>query len=629
MAQTKLISDLVALVTPNNDDLFVVVDNTTNPSQSVTKKITYANLKESLQDMVDLLITEGNGISAVYNDASNTITLSVVGNTTTQKTIFSNSGTTVGTRQELNLIPGAGVTFVSADDSGNDRVNWTINTNTVSTASGLAGSGTTYSPLSGITTLGDGTKQLDIRALKAGSNKLSLGLTDNNQSIVYDIVPGNIDINDFAVGAPLAVAKGGTAGTTPATARAGINAAVAGDNDDITSITGLTTPLSVTQGGTDGQNAQDGLYNLEGLSYIANVGGTGQSLIVNGKSAIAGEWRGELKSIRAGSAKVSVTTVSNAVSVDVNADNVLNAASQNINLNGFRLTNLADPVADSDAATKGYADAVAQGLTVKEATRVASTANFVGTYFNGIGTVSSVNVGANELTINNHGFNTGERVYIDSTNALPTGYASNTEYFVIDTGTNTIKLATDAANAASGTAIVISDTGSGTITVSHTLYLVAGGNGALSVDGISPSQGDRVLLKNQTTQTQNGIYVVSETGDVGSPTVLTRAVDANASAELSAGTFTFISEGTANGGIAYVQVTQNPILDVDPIAWTVFSASSIPANTVDNTKLATMAEATIKGRAAAAGTGNAQDLTANQVVAIVNTATDAIDCGTY
>jgi hypothetical protein len=629
MAQTKLISDLVALVTPNNDDLFVIVDNTTNPSQSVTKKITYANLKESLQDMVDLLITEGTGISAVYNDASNTITLSVVANTTTQRTIFTNSGTTVGTRQELNLIPGAGVTFVSADDSGNDRVNWTINTNTVSTASGLAGSGTTYSPLSGITTLGDGTKRLDIRALKAGSNKLSLGLTDDSQSIVYDVVPSNIDINDFAVGSPLAVAKGGTAGTTPETARNGIGAAAAGANSDITSLSGMTTALSISQGGTDGQNAQDALFNLEGISYVANVGGTGQSLIVNGKAAAAGEYRAELKSVRAGSAKVTVGTVSNAVSIDVNADNVLNAASQNINFNGFRLTNLADPIADSDAATKGYADAVAQGLVVKEATRVASTANFVGTYYNSVNTVTSVDVGANELTINNHSFDTGDRVYIDSTNALPTGYASNTEYFVIDTGTNTLKLATTAANAASGTAIVITDTGSGTITVSHTLYIVAGSNGALSLDGVSPSQGDRVLLKDQSTQTLNGIYVVSETGDGSSPTVLTRASDANASAELSAGTFTFISEGAASGGIAFVQITQNPVLDVDPIVWTVFSASAIPADTVDNTKLSNMAEATIKGRAAAAGTGDPQDLTSNQLVAILNTATDAIDCGTY
>ena len=111
--------------------------------------------------------------------------------------------------------------------------------------------------------------------------------------------------------------------------------------------------------------------------------------------------------------------------------------------------------------------------------------------------------------------------------------------------------------------------------------------------------------------------------------MLTRADDANASAELSAGTFTFISEGAANGGIAYVQITQNPVLDVDNIVWAVFSASSIPANTVDNTKLSDMTEATVKGRAAANGTGDPQDLTANQLVAIVNNATDAIDCGTY
>ena len=43
MAQNKVITDLVSLVTPNNDDIFVVVDNTTNPSLSVPKKITYAN----------------------------------------------------------------------------------------------------------------------------------------------------------------------------------------------------------------------------------------------------------------------------------------------------------------------------------------------------------------------------------------------------------------------------------------------------------------------------------------------------------------------------------------------------------------------------------------------------------
>ena len=412
-------------------------------------------------------------------------------------------------------------------------------------------------------------------------------------------------------------------------ARASLGAAVAGANDDITELTGLTTALSISQGGTEATTSQDALFNLEGLSYVANVGGTGQSLVVNGKNAVAGEYRAELKSIRNGSSKVSVSTVSNAVSIDVNADNVLNAASQNVNFNGFRLTGVAEPVADSDVATKAYADAVAQGLTVKEACRAATTANFVGTYFNSTGTVTSVDIGNNELTINNHPFNTGDRVYVESTASVPGGLATNTTYFVIDTGTNTIKLATSAANAGSGTAIDITSTGSGTITVSHTLYLVAGGNGAYSVDGISLVVNDRVLVKNQSTGSLNGIYVVSVVGDGSTPAVITRADDANASNELGAGTFTFIIEGTANGGIAYVQVESAPVLDIDPLTWTVFSASSIPANTVTNEKLVHMAEARVKGRAVGLGTGDVQDLTANQLVAIVNTATDAIDCGTY
>lgn len=629
MAQNKLITDLASLVTPNNDDVFVIVDNTTNPALSVTKKISFANLKESLQDIVDLLIQEGTGINSVYNDATNTITLSVVNDTTTQRTIFSNSGSTVGTRQQLNLIPGAGIEFAASDNAGGNRVDWTVRTNAVSTASGLVGSGTTFSTLSGVATLGDGTKRVDLRGLKAGSSKVALALTDGNQSISIDVVPSGININDLQSGAALTIDKGGTGGSTAEAARASLNAATAGENTDITSISGLTTPLSVSQGGTGGSTAQTGLFNLEGVSNVVNVGGVGQSLIVNGKNAVAGEYRAELKSIRAGSSRATVSTVSNAITIDVNANNVLNGASQNISLNGYRITNLADPVADNDAATKGYADAVAQGLVVKEASRAASTANFVGTYFNETGTVSSVDIASNELTINNHGFNTGERVYIDSTAALPTGYSLNTEYFVIDTGVNTIKLATTAANAATGTAIDITDAGSGTIVVSHTLYLVAGSNGAYSLDNVTVVQNDRVLLKDQGDQTQNGIYVVTQPGDGSSPAILTRAADANASEELSAGTFTFISEGTINGGIAYVQITQNAILDVDNIVWSVFSASSIPANNVTNDKLADMAAATVKGRAVGGGTGDPQDLTADQLVAIVNTATTAIDCGTY
>lgn len=629
MAQSRLITDLVELIQPNNDDIFVIVDNTSDPTLSVTKRISYANLKESLQDMIDVLFSAGNGIDLTYDDAGNTVTITVLADTTVQKSIYSNSGTTVGTRQQLNVVPGAGVTISGVDNPAANRVDLTLNTTNVSTATNLAANGSHATIIQAVNTLVDGTKDVRVRSIEAASTKVAVTTGSTGNSVALDVVPGQININDLQVGQPLAVALGGTNATTASAARASLGAAARGDNSDITSITGLTTALSIDQGGTAGTTAQTALFNIEGVSSAVNVGSTGQSLIVNGKSAVAGEYRVELKSIRPGSSKASVTTVGQEIVVDVNANNVLNAASQNVNLNNFRITNLAPPISANDAATKEYADSVAQGLTLKEACVAASTSNFSGTYFNASGGVSAVDTGADTFTINNHGFSTGERVYISSTGSIPGGVSAGVEYFVINTGVNSIQLAANSTDAAGGTQIDITSTGSGTITIAHTLYLLAGSNGALSLDGVAIAQGDRVLIKNQTTATQNGIYVATDEGAVNRPAVLTRAEDANTSAELAAGSFAFIIGGTTQGGIAYVQVADAPILDVDAINWTVFSSSAIAPNSINNDRLVQINEALIKGRAAGAGTGDVQDLSANQLIGIVNTATTAIDCGTY
>ena len=629
MAQNRLITNLVELVNPSNGDLLVIVDNTTDPTLSTTKKITYANLVEDLQDMIDLFVVEGTGIIASYNDGGNVLTLSVSGDTTTQRTIYSNTGSVIGTRQQLNLIPGASITVAGADNAGSNRVDVTVNTTAVSTGITLSGTGSPISTLSSVSTLGDGTKQLNFRGIKAGSNKINIVSGDSGNTISIDVVPSGIDINSLNVASPLGVALGGTNATTASGARASLGAAQLGTNADITDITGLTTPLTVGQGGTNASTAETALFSLAGISTAVNVGAAGQSLISNGKSGVAGEYRVELKSIRAASSKIAVATVGNDLTVEANANNILSGASANPNFNGYRLTNLAAPVAASDAATKEYADAVAQGLSVKEASRLASTANFSGTYYNSSGTVSAVTTGADSLTINNHPFNVGERVYITTTATLPGGLSALTEYFIIDTDANTIKLATTKANAIAGTAIDLTTTGSGTIVVEHTKYIEASGNGLLSVDSTNVVAGDRILLKNQTTTFQNGIYVVTVIGSVSIPAVVTRALDANAQGELEAGAFTFIFEGNINSDIAFVQIESNAILDVDPLTWTVFSAAAIPINSVANDRLVQVAQATVKGRQAAGGTGNVEDLTADQLIAIVNTGSTSIDAGTY
>lgn len=66
----------------------------------------------------------------------------------------------------------------------------------------------------------------------------------------------NSDITSLSgLSTPLSIAQGGTAGTSAATARSALSAASSGANSDITSLTSLSTPLSIAQGGTAGTTA--------------------------------------------------------------------------------------------------------------------------------------------------------------------------------------------------------------------------------------------------------------------------------------------------------------------------------------------------------------------------------------
>ena len=89
--------------------------------------------------------------------------------------------------------------------------------------------------------------------------------------------------------------------------------------------------------------------------------------------------------------------------------------------------------------------------------------------------------------------------------------------------------------------------------------LTANSNGQISVDGVALSADDRILVKDQTTQTQNGFYKVTTAGGAGAAFVLTRTPDADAASELTAGAFTFVEEGTANADNGYVLSTDGAI----------------------------------------------------------------------
>lgn len=92
----------------------------------------------------------------------------------------------------------------------------------------------------------------------------------------------------------------------------------------------------------------------------------------------------------------------------------------------------------------------------------------------------------------------------------------------------------------------------------------AGTQTALVIDGITVNVNDRVLVYQQTTQTQNGIYVVTDTGSGSTNWVLTRASDAdtyviNSAAGLSEGSTVFVQQGATGAGETYTCNTAGTI----------------------------------------------------------------------
>lgn len=77
-------------------------------------------------------------------------------------------------------------------------------------------------------------------------------------------------------------------------------------------------------------------------------------------------------------------------------------------------------------------------------------------------------------------------------------------------------------------------------------------SGEQTVDGVALVDGDRVLVKNQTTASENGIYDV----DTGS---WTRSPDWDGSYDVKEGTFVYVTDGTVNAGLFYTVTTADPI----------------------------------------------------------------------
>jgi hypothetical protein len=284
----------------------------------------------------------------------------------------------------------------------------------------------------------------------------------------------------------------------------------------------ITSSSAIMFGGGGGGGASGNL-NISGNDIFATNENGNIGLVPQGNGVVTISGLGEGKLVLAGPGNSLVT--SNLYTYDVNNETlsvgnveinsefistktagvplILTANAANVqiittaDLTGNRIINLQDPIEDQDAATKHYVDAVAQGLSTKEAVRAGTTAE------------------------------------LDATFTPLVSYGSLTS----------------------------------------NVYQ------RIEIDTVEPDINDRILVKNQSDETQNGIYRVVQIGGPSQPWILSRTSDFNGqgiAGQISAGDFVFVTEGYQNGGTGWVQTTPNPVtVNVSPIHWTQFSAAGV------------------------------------------------------
>lgn len=92
-------------------------------------------------------------------------------------------------------------------------------------------------------------------------------------------------------------------------------------------------------------------------------------------------------------------------------------------------------------------------------------------------------------------------------------------------------------------------------------------SGLSNIDGVTPLAGDRILVKNQTAGSENGIYVADSS-------TWSRATDAAQNGEITPGTFVFVEQGTVNADSGWVVTTNGTItIGATDIIWTQFSGA--------------------------------------------------------
>lgn len=135
------------------------------------------------------------------------------------------------------------------------------------------------------------------------------------------------------------------------------------------------------------------------------------------------------------------------------------------------------------------------------------------------------------------------------------------KFLAVDPSGNVIATTTPSGTGSNAVSIPVQYATTGALPANTYLsgVLTEVGTGTLSVDGNSPIVGNRILVKNEVAQTNNGIYSVTATGSGIAAYVLTRVSDYNSSSNVIPGEATYVINGATLADDWWALTTSAPI----------------------------------------------------------------------
>lgn len=289
-----------------------------------------------------------------------------------------------------------------------------------------------------------------------------------------------------------------------------------------------------------------------------------QSIVVDGNNSVIPQNNGF--SILGGEG-IDVTAAGNSITVSGENATANNKGIASYSASYFTVTNGDVAINDATTTTKGIASFDTNNFTVTSGAVTAKSAT-LGTSTITLGSTTNTLAGLQQLDVDNIRIDGNE---ISSTNADGNISLNPNGVGVVSVNSTRITDLAEPVDPQDAATKGYVDARAAGLDPKQSVRVATTENITLSntqtIDGVALSAGDRVLVKNQSTASQNGVYVVANSA-------WARAADFDEPAEVTAGVFFFVEEGNSHADSGWVLTSDNPlVVGTDPLSFAQFSGA--------------------------------------------------------